>query len=168
MKKVKTMNKFNVALDKCSCRGFWECVQKLGQQPDPDNSVHDGLPHPQPRVPGHHHLWSGYGHRHARQGSQGEVRELDESKESWSKSWDYYHITLFHYIVLIVLSQEEVDAYKKQYEKESFPGLEVSMEDVTSMMTAPNPGAAVGAKAISEVGNIFLDSALNPKFHILF
>ena len=35
---------------------------------------------------------------------------------------------------------------------ESFPGLEVSMEDITSMMTAPDPGAAVGAKAISAAG----------------
>ena len=100
---------------------------------------------------------------------------LKERFESWmrAKNLDLNRETIIisHYftiLFLIVLSQEEVDAYKKQYEKESFPGLEVSMEDVTSMMTAPNPGAAVGAKAISEVGNIFLDSAQNPKFHILF
>ena len=54
------------------------------------------------------------------------------------------------------LSTEEIDNWKKQYDKESFPGLEVPMEDVTAMMTAPDPGAAVGAKAISDAGD-FLD-----------
>ena len=53
---------------------------------------------------------------------------------------------------LIALSTEEIDEWKKKYDKESFPGLEVPMEDVTAMMTAPDPGAAVGAKAISAAG----------------
>ena len=51
------------------------------------------------------------------------------------------------------MTKEELDALKREYEAESFPGLEVSMEDITSMMTAPDPGAAVGAKAISAAGD---------------
>lgn len=54
--------------------------------------------------------------------------------------------------LFVGMTQEEISQWKRRYERESFPGLEVSMEDITSMMTAPDPGAAVGAKAISEVG----------------
>lgn len=50
---------------------------------------------------------------------------------------------------IAALSADQLAALKKDYEAESFPGLEVSMEDITSMMTAPDPGSAVGAKAIS-------------------
>ena len=53
---------------------------------------------------------------------------------------------------MTALSTEEVDAWKKKYDHESFPGLDVPMEDVTAMMTAPDPAAAVGAKAISMAG----------------
>ena len=53
------------------------------------------------------------------------------------------------------MTPDEVSSWKKKYEKESFPGLEVSLEDITSMMTAPDPGAAVGAKAISAAGSDF-------------
>ena len=62
-------------------------------------------------------------------------------------------------LLFAALSTEEIDDWKKQYDQESFPGLEVPMEDVTAMMTAPDPGAAVGAKAISDAGD-FLDCLL--------
>ena len=54
--------------------------------------------------------------------------------------------------IFSAMSQDEIAEWKKRYEAESFPGLEVSLEDVTSMMTAPDPKAGVGAKAISEAG----------------
>ena len=43
---------------------LWERLQQLGGQPDPDHRVHHRLPHPQPRVPRHHHLWPGDPHGH--------------------------------------------------------------------------------------------------------
>ena len=61
-------------------------------------------------------------------------------------------IKAMHTVKILALSTEEVDDWKKKYDQESFPGLEIPMEDVTAMMTAPDPGAAVGAKAISNAG----------------
>ena len=43
---------------------LWERLQQLGGQPDPDHRVHHRLPHPQPGVPRHHHLWPGDPHGH--------------------------------------------------------------------------------------------------------
>ena len=57
------------------------------------------------------------------------------------------------------MTEEELAQWKRRYERESFPGLEVSLEDITGMMTAPDPKAGVGAKAISQVGE-YLNSAL--------
>lgn len=39
--------------------GLEERLQELGRQPHPDHRVYHRLPHPQPGVPRHHHLWSG-------------------------------------------------------------------------------------------------------------
>ena len=57
------------------------------------------------------------------------------------------------------MTEEELAQWKRRYERESFPGLEVSLEDITGMMTAPDPKAGVGAKAISQVGE-YLSSVL--------
>ena len=62
------------------------------------------------------------------------------------------HITTLCNIKSLALSSAQIKALKKEYDEESFPGLQVPMEDVTAMMTAPDPRSAVGAKAISEVG----------------
>ena len=62
--------------------------------------------------------------------------------------------------LVTALSTEEVDVWKKKYDQESFPGLEVPMEDVTAMMTAPDPGAAVGAKAISNAGEFWSEQSV--------
>ena len=59
---------------------------------------------------------------------------------------------VFEKQIMAAMTPDEIASWKKKYEKDSFPGLEVSLEDITSMMTAPDPGAAVGAKAISAAG----------------
>ena len=59
---------------------------------------------------------------------------------------------MFDIPIIAAMTPDEIASWKKNYEKDSFPGLEVSLEDITSMMTAPDPGAAVGAKAISAAG----------------
>ena len=61
-------------------------------------------------------------------------------------------LILMMMIHVSAMTEEELAQWKRRYERESFPGLEVSLEDITGMMTAPDPKAGVGAKAISQVG----------------